>query len=430
MKKIKAIIANPLFSGSAIMIGGSMVGNVINYIYHLIMGRMLGPVDYGVLASLFSILYVVGIVPTSTSVAIVKFISSSKKPSEVASIYRSIDKLVLRLSVILSFLTLLFSPFIANFLNIKNVFLVVLISPILFFSLIALVNQATSQGILKFMGFVYPNFVASGVKLILGVLLVVLGFSVFGAMVGVVLSGILAYLVSVPYVKKIKEIKNFDTEYNLKPFLKYSMPVFFQALAFTSIFTTDVILVKHFLSPFEAGIYASLSTLGKIVFFASSPIASVMFPVVAGKNARGEKYMKVFWGAFALTFAVSALVVAVYYFFSGFAINILYGNAYLSAAPDLVWMGLFILVYTLATLLVNFALSLGKTKIIWFPLVAAIGQGILIWIFHSDVKEIIQASLVICTFMFFGEAIFLGYNSRSGLAKSKIWKTSKPTSSR
>lgn len=412
------------------MIGGSMVGNVINYLYHLIMGRMLGPVDYGILASLFSILYVVGIVPTSTSVAIVKFISSSKKMSEIATIYRSIDKLVLRLSVTLSALTLVSSPFIARFLNIDNVLLVVLISPILFISLITLVNQATSQGILKFMGFVFPNFVASAAKLAFGVLLVILGFSVFGAMVGVVVSGVLAYFVSVPYVRKIREIKNFDTGYDLKPFFKYSLPVFFQALAFTSIFTTDVILVKHFLSPFEAGIYASLSTLGKIVFFASSPIASVMFPVVAGKSARGEKYMKVFWGAFGLTFAVSAAVVVVYYFFSDFAISVLYGGAYLSAAPDLVWMGLFILVYTLATLLVNFALSLGKTRVIWFPVIAAIGQGILIWIFHSDVKEIIQASLVICTFMLFGEAIFLGYNSRDGLAKSKIWKTSKQTSSR
>ena len=38
-----------------------------------------------------------------------------------------------------------------------------------------------------------------------------------------------------------------------------------QALAFTSFFTTDLILVKHFFPPFEAGIYAALSTLGKII---------------------------------------------------------------------------------------------------------------------------------------------------------------------
>jgi hypothetical protein len=73
-------------------------------------------------------------------------------------------------------------------------------------------------------------------------------------------------------------------------------------------------------------------------------------------------------------------------------------------------MGLFILVYTQAILLVNFSLSLGRTKIIIFPILAAVGQAILIWLFHSNVREIIQVSLIICTLMFFGEVAYLGYN--------------------
>lgn len=392
------------------MIGGGMVINVINYLYHLVMGRILGPVDYGILASLFSILYIVGIVPTSTSVAIVKFISSAKNSHEIVTIYRSLYKLVFVIASALSVLTIVASPFIANFLHIENIFLVILITPILFFSLITLVNQAASQGLLKFMGFVLPNFASSVVKICLGVLLVVVGYSVFGAMIGVFAGGLLAFFVSKWYVRGIKKTKKFKNEYDLKPFLRYSLPVFLQALAFTAIFTTDVILVKHFLSPFNAGIYAALSTLGKIVFFASSPISSVMFPVVAGRSAKGEKYLEIFWGSFALTLIVSTIVVGVYYFFSDFAINILYGTAYLSASSDLIWMGLFILVYTQAILLVNFSLSLGKIKIIIFPILAAVGQAILIWFFHSSVREIIQASLIICTLMFFGEVVYLGYN--------------------
>ncbi len=413
MKRIRKIIDHPLFSGSAVMIGGSMIVNVINYIYHLVMGRILGPVNYGVLASLFSILYIVGIVPTSTSVAIVKFVSSGKNPGEVALIYRSIKVLVLKIALGISLLTAAASPVIANFLHIENVMLIILISPILFFSLITLVNQAASQGLLKFMGFVLPNLTASVVKICLGVMLIYLGFSVFGAIVGVLMGGIIAYFVSIPYVRKIQKAGKFKKNYDLKPFLIYSMPVFLQALAFTSIFTTDLILVKHFLAPFDAGIYAALSTLGKIIFFASSPISSVMFPVISGRNAKGENYMKVFWVSLALTFVVSGLAVATYYFFSDLAISILYGKEYLSASADLVWMGFFILVYTLAMLLVNFSLSLGKTRIIIFPVLAAVLQAVLIWVFHSGIREIIQVSLVICILMLFGEAMYLGYNRLS-----------------
>lgn len=398
-----------------------MIINIINYVYHLVMGRILGPVDYGILASLFSILYIVGIVPTSTSVAIVKFISSAKNSHEIATIYRSLNKLVFLIASALSVLTIAVSPFIANFLHIENIFLIILITPILFFSLITLVNQAASQGLLKFMGFVIPNFASSVVKICLGVLLVIMGYSVFGAMVGVLAGGLLSYFVSKWYVRDIKKLRKVKNKYDLKPFLKYSFPVFLQALAFTSLFTTDVILVKHFLSPFDAGIYAALSTLGKIVFFASAPISSVMFPVIAGRSAKGEKYLKIFWGSFGLTLIISAVVVGVYYFFSDFAIKILYGSAYLSASIDLVWMGLFILVYTLALLLVNFSLSLGKTQIIIFPVLAAFAQAVFLWIFHSSILEIIQVSLIICVLILLGEGIFLGYNLRQGLAKRKTY---------
>lgn len=408
MEKIKNIIRHPLFSGSAVMIGGSMIVNIINYIYHLVVGRMLGPVNYGILASLFSIVTIIGIVPTSTSVSIVKYISSSKNLDEVSAVYGSIYGFVLKLAFIASLIVLLISPVIASFLHIGDISLVALISPILFFSLITLVNQATSQGLLKFTGFVVPSLASTLIKICLGIGLVVLGFSVFGAMIGVLIGTVLSFFVSIPFIKNLK--KNMK-KYDLKPFFKFSIPVFFQALAFTSIFTMDVLLARHFLPPFEAGIYASLSILGKIVFFASSPIASVMFPVVSGRNTKGEPYQKIFWGAFALTFAVSFAIIVFYYLFADFAINILYGSAYLSAAPNLTLMGIFILLYTLDALLVNFALSLGETKIIIFPVVAAMLQAVLIWLFHSDIKEIILMSLIVCLFMFFGEAVYLRYNS-------------------
>lgn len=388
-----------------------MVINVVNYVYHLVVGRLLGPVNYGVLASLFSILYVIGIVPTSTSVAIVKFISSGKDANEISIVYNSINKLVLRIAIVLSVFLLLISPMVANFLKIENVILVILISPILFFSLITLVNQGASQGLLKFMGFVLPNLASSLVKILLGVLFIVLGFSVFGAMVAVALGAILAYFVSIPYIQKIKKIKPKREKYDLEPFLKYSFPVLLQALAFTSLFTTDIILVKHFLSPFEAGIYAALSTLGKIIFFASSPISSVMFPVVAGRSARGEGYHKVVWASFFATLTISAGVVAFYYLFPNLAIGVLYGQAYLSAKSGLVWMGIFILMYTMSILLVNFSLSIGKTKVIIFPLAAAVFQAVFIWRFHSDIVQVIQVSVAICGLMFLGLSSYLGYNS-------------------
>lgn len=407
--KIKNFIKHPLFSGSMIMVVGSLGVNAVNYLYHVLMGRILGPVNYGTLASLYSIIYLVGIVPISTGVAIVKFISSAKDRKEAYSIYSSLKRFVF--FVALATLVILFaaSPVIARFLNIDNFWLVSLVSLVLFYMLRTLVNQATLQGLLKFSGSVIPNLISAVGKLGVGLLLIYLGFSVFGAAVGIVVAVILGYLSSSFYIGKIFR-KREPAAYNLKPFFIYSLPVLLQALAFTSIFTVDVILVKHFLSPFEAGIYAALSTLGKIIFFASSPIAATMFPIVSGRKLKGERYSKVFWASLGSTTVVSLAIVVFYWLFPNIAIGVLYGKAYLSAKTELIWMGLFILFYTLSSLLVNFSLSLGKLKIVIFPVVIALIQIPILWFFHGSIRQVVQISLSLSVVLFLILSAYLGYN--------------------
>ena len=147
---MKRILNNPLFSGSAVMIGGSLMANAVNYVYHLVMGRVLGPVDYGTLASVFALLYIISIVPQSAGFAIVKFISSAKNKEEVADVYMSLRKFVLRLAWVMMIAVFFVSPFMAKYLHIENVFTVALVGLVLFASLITLVLQTTLQGLLVF----------------------------------------------------------------------------------------------------------------------------------------------------------------------------------------------------------------------------------------------------------------------------------------
>lgn len=397
--KIKLLSSNvlkhPLFSGSFIIFGGSMFVNVINYVYHLVMGRMLGPVGYGILASIFSLLYIVSIIPLSTSISIVKFISTTKNKSELSEVYFGIKTFAFKLSLVLLILFTFISVPLANFLHITDIFSIAIVGLVMFFSIITLVNQATLQGLLKFNGFIIPNLVLAIVKLILGVILVLLGFSVAGAVGGILTGSILSYLISLSFVSKyVKKSKN--TTFKIERFIKYSIPVLFQAFAFTSIFSLDLLLAKHFLSPLEAGIYASLSTLGKVIYFATSPIASVMFPIISKRHAESTSYKKILFLSLITTFVISLSVVLIYYLFPEIAIKGLFGSDYLAGADNLVWMGVFMIFYSIAYLLVNYFLSIGKTFIVILPIIASIVQGVLIFVyFHSSATQIIQVSIYV-----------------------------------
>jgi len=407
--KIKSFTKHPLFSGSLILMVGSMVANVINYVYHLYMGRILGPSQYGELASLFSIFYIIGIVPLSSSVAITKFISSAKNKKELVSTYKGINSFIVKLASCLSLILAFSSPLIAKFLHINNIFSVLLLAPVLLLNLLVLVNQATSQGRINFLGFTIPNIISSAGKLLFGIILVNLGYSVFGAMVAIVISAVLALIVSYKFVKDIRAEKS-SMHFEIKPFLIFALPVLLQSLAFTSFFTMDLIFVKHFLTPNEAGLYAALSTLGKIIYFAVSPITSAMFPIISKKKSLGEKYTNIFLLSLFATIFVSIAIVFSYYLFPNLAIGVLYGKDYLVVSKELVWMGVFMFFYTGSYVIVNYLLSVGITKIVAIPIFAAIIQIVGMYFIHNSILSVIKISLYVLFGMFVVLVLYLMYN--------------------
>lgn len=408
-KKLRSFVSHPLFSGSFIMVVGGMVVNVINYIYHLVMGRVLGPVSYGTLLSLYSLMYLISIIPMSSSVAIVKFVSAAKNINEVTKVYLGVKRLMFGIALVSSVLLVLFSFFIADFLRIEEVLAVILVAPVMFLTLITLTNQATSQGLLKFYGMVGPNLASTLLKFILGLLFIFVGFGVTGAVGGVALGMVGAYIYSTWIVKKYINKKT-SKEFDLKPFLKFGLPTLLQALAFTSFFSTDVLLSKHFLSPIEAGLYSSLSTLGKIIYFAATPIIGVMFPIVSGRNARGEGFKKIFLVAFVLTGTVSLGVTIMYWLLPKLAVGILFGSGYLAASQNLVWMAIFVGLLTMSYLMVNYFLSINKTKIVILPLLMVPIQIVGIVLLHTSIFQIIQVSIFSMLALFLGLSGYLIYN--------------------
>ncbi len=410
-KKISLVLKNPLMSGSFLMIGGSMAINVVNYIYHLLMGRILGPVDYGVLASIFSLLYIISIIPQSASVTIVKFISSAKTSNERDHISYEVVGFVRKVALIGAILIVVSSPFISHFLNLTSIIPVLLVAPVFYYSIITTAHQAILQGVLSFLGVVSTNAISSVGKLLLGLGFIYLGLNVSGAIFAVVLGVWLAYIASIYYLKKkVSPSAKSTSHFKLATFFRFSGPVLIQAFAFTSLFTIDLIIVKHFFSSYDAGVYAALSTLGKIIFFASSPVASVMFPIVAKRHTNGESARSVLVMSLLLTGLASGIFVAIYYYLPHLTVTMLYGTKYIGAESALPWMGLFIAFYSFCQLLVNYFLSVGRLKVVYLPLVAAIIQIILLSALHNSLVQVIQISLAIVFVLFVLLLSILSYN--------------------
>lgn len=400
LNNIKKIIRNEFFNASiwAFLATGTM--SVGNYFYHLLMGRMLGPESYGVLESTISFLYILSVPFNTLTLIIVKFVSAYKGKQDYKSIsgfYFYLRKNLFIFGLIATLIILLLSPIIISLLHLPSILFPVFISINFFIGLFSVLTKSMLQGFLKFSAFFVANATEILTKIILAVILVILGFSVIGAYFALIASVVVSYLVASYFIKKEK--LNFEKFTENRNIFKYSIPVFLTTLSLTSLFTTDIILVRFFFPGVESGYYAALSVLGKVIFFASSPLTIVMFPIVSEKHAVGKKFQHLIFTSFVLTLVIALVLIVTYYLFPEFMVGILFGNKYLRIVPLLGFFGVFIGLYSLCGLLANFYLSIHRRIVSFFVMIAAILQIFLIILFHRDLLQIINISIIITSIL-------------------------------
>ena len=389
---------NQLIAGSLVLFVGTMVANFGNYLFHLLMGRMLGPVDYGVLTSLISLTYLFGIPIGTLNWTIIKYVSAlrgRKQYGTIAFLLSWLNKKLILFGLAGFLFLILISFRLSFFLHLESIWPLLLIMTASVVSIYVSVNTAVLQGYLRFGLISISSIIQAVLRITLGPLLVFLGLRVLGAVSTILLSLIVGYFLTAFFVnRQLKDIKMKAIQLNFQKALGYLVPVFFWTLAFSSFYTTDIILARHFLSPQEAGFYAALATLGKIIFFASSPIIMVMFPMVSERQANGKKYSNLLFLSLGLVALVCFSISGIYFLFPKLMVNLLYGSQYLAAASQLWLFAIFLSLYSLAYLLTNFYLSIKKVEIVVLPVLAALLQIVLIFFFHQDLRQIVLMSVI------------------------------------
>jgi O-antigen/teichoic acid export membrane protein len=168
-----------------------------------------------------------------------------------------------------------------------------------------------------------------------------------------------------------------------------------------------MILVKHYFDAHTAGIYGSLSVLGKIIFYLTSPIVGVMFPLSVAKRAKGEKTLNTFLLSILFSGLLSLMALVIYALFPLIVVTTLYGSSYSEGVRYLLPFGIFAALYSLIAYTINYLLSLEYTFASVIIACAAIVQIIGIIIFHSTIFQVVNVSIVV-SFIFLSILLFYG----------------------
>lgn len=403
MNLFNRLIKHELISGTFYIFIGSIFGNFLAFLLNLFLARSLSYADYAIFASLLSVITLAAIPAGSINTVIVKFATDffvKKQNDKLKTLYLFFFKFVLGLSLFIVFLFFIFSAPLKNYLHIENAWYVILAGLVISSSYLATLNNAFLQSLLKFKFISFLNIFGSFVKLISGVILVILGYKAFGGLWAIFFMTFGMYLVAYLPLTKILKEKSSDKKISLntKQMFSYAVPTFATVLFLTSFTSIDVILVKHFFSPHMAGFYAGLSLIGKVIFYFTAPIPMVMFPLLVKRHATGVNFNNLFYLALLLVILPSVAITAFYFIFPNFVINLfLGGRDYLYIAKYLGVFGIYLTVFSMVNVCVNFFLSINKTKISILVVIAAVFQIILIYIYHSSFYQVIGVSLIVLT---------------------------------
>src|SRR3989344_7381400 len=206
---------------------------------------------------------------------------------------------------------LLISPLIAKFLKIDDVKPVMLLAPFFFFALLLHVTRGGLQGLQDFkkLGI---NIVSEGIiKLIVGIILLYLGFRVNGAIFAFVIGYTIPFFIFLYFMRNyFKEKKE---QFHTKAIYSYSFPVLLILISLTAFYTLDVLLVKHFFNDIDAGYYAALALLGKVILFGSISVPMVMFPKASESYVKKEGNKDLLYKSSIFVLAFGGVITLFYY---------------------------------------------------------------------------------------------------------------------
>lgn len=392
------------------MFAGTMVVNVLAYLYHVVVGRVLGPEKYGEFAALFSIIFILGVPAQVIQTILTNYFSVYNAKGELSTTRYLFTKAVWWILVFCCVgvvIYLLIIPMLMDFLKINSWWGFFWIWIICATFILSTVIVSLLNG--------YQKFIVSNTVSAIGMLLRVISgavgafISVSAVVFGAAIAGVVSLLVVIPFIRFIFTVPPNKNSLKFKQVAGYGVPTMVGILAITSIYTTDILLAKHFLLANEAGVYAALSLFGKIVFFLSSPILLALFPTITKYRASGAPYMPLLYKGLAVVAVLSGSVVVAYNVIGDLLASLLFGPRFAGVAPYLAHYGLFMALIAMSNYIMMVCLATRRFLASFIVLVAALAQIILIHVFHQSISNIILSNLCISCALFIVLLIYLRY---------------------
>lgn len=404
-----------LLRGGGLLFVSSTLVNVGNYAFNIVLGRWLGPAAFADASLMVTLLLLFSFVAAALIMVTSKFVAThyatdgagnAMLRGQGAALKRWLSRLAWTTGLGFALVFAGLSPLLRDFFHLASALPLAVLGFGVPVYLAVSVDRGALQGRTRFGRLAASYQAEMWSRLIVAVALLALGLEVNGVVAALLVSLAAALVVARAPAERpgAGETATVPAE-ERRAVGRFALAAGGALVGQILINNSDVLMVKHFFTAEDAGQYAALALIGRIVFFATWSVVTTLFPIVAQRHARGERHHHLLVNSLGLVGAVSAAIVVAAYAAPEFIVRLLFGAAYLPVAP-LVWLyALATAFYALANVIINYRLSAGNKLGSVFAICGGVSQVAALWLFHATLRDVVLIQVVLMAGLF-GAVLF------------------------
>lgn len=377
---------------NGMMVTSAAAVNILSFLLNAYAARALGPAEFGALGSLLAAYLIVSLPLSTLSLLFAKSVATfaaHQNTAGIASLLRiGLASLCLLGTMGLSVIALTSSQ-IATFLRISSSGPVILIGLAIACAPSLFAVRGALQGLQNFAHLSFNISFEAAMRFLGVVFLVGVGLGLNGAIGAYGLAPLLALAIG------LFSLRGFLTREG--PLEKFSLQALPQNwLGFFVLFTCmaamnqiDVVVVKHFFSPEEAGLYHAAASLGKTLLFIAGILNHTMFPKVTEAQARGVNSLPILKEYLAYVIGLCTLGIVTIWVAAPQLLWVTFGQSYVGAAPLLRLFGLAAGLMALVSVLVHYRAAANDMWPLRAIVLATAGESLALWFIHPALSAVV-----------------------------------------
>jgi O-antigen/teichoic acid export membrane protein len=403
-----------IVSGSFVLLSGSGLTMAINLAYNIAIARFLGPKGFGHATVVYTILTLLSAITLAFQIVSTKVVAQQPTAEGKTAVYRFFHRGAWACGIVVALGLVAFEKPVADFLNLPDASLIALIAIGAAFYVPLGTRRGYIQGTCGFRSLAINMIIEQAVRLGGSLVLILMGMGVNGVIIANSAAIAIAYY-SIR-VHAAGHLRNpLERSYVLRE--TGQAAVFFAGQMLIN--NCGIVLVNHFFIAREAGLYAAVAMVGRVIFSLSQAVVNSTFPLVAGGGEEERRDLRVIatslmlvlcTGTFiALSLCILPTAVWTHLFGAGFDASGGYSISYLLALYAFATV-----IYSLAGVIITFEMSY---KIANTSYVQLAFSGVLvgaICLFHSNLREVVLVQLALMVLLFVLVAVPFLINSLTG----------------